>query len=261
MALSSSSRTVSAKITTPQAGPRWGRRGRLGLLALALAAFARGAGAQPPPPPGPGWALPPPPYAAPLQVTGEVAHMSLTPRGDVDGVILADGTLVHTPPHLGPQLIAAIRVGDRVAIQGWRDPSSPVVHASVITDQVNGQSVADTGPPPPGARPLPPFAAYPQPMTVQGRVKLSLYGPRGDLNGALLEDGTQLHLPPPIAAQYAPLLTPGAVISASGEGLVTPYGRVLEAMGVLAAGPASAPPPPYAPPAPGAAPVPPGGRS
>ena len=38
-------------------------------------------------------------------IEGKVAEYSLTPRGDVDGLILADGTEVHLPPHLGTQLV------------------------------------------------------------------------------------------------------------------------------------------------------------
>lgn len=233
------------------------RLSRAGVFGLLLTALARGAGAQPPPPAGP-FPPPLPPYATEVPLTGQVAYMSLTPRGDVDGVILTDGTIVHTPPHLGPNLIAAVRIGDTVDIRGWRDPGSPVIHAYTIANRMTGQTVIDAGPPPPRMRPCPPFAGYPQPITVQGRVKLSLYGPRGDLNGALLEDGTQIHLPPPLAAQYAPLLTPGAVISATGDGLVTPYGRVLEAMSVTNTG--LAPAPGMAPPPPPSA-TPPGGRS
>ena len=36
-------------------------------------------------------------------IQGRVGQYSLTPRGDVDGLILADGTEVHMPPHLGTQ--------------------------------------------------------------------------------------------------------------------------------------------------------------
>jgi len=31
---------------------------------------------------------------------GQVQQYTLTPRGDIDGLILADGTEVKTPPHL-----------------------------------------------------------------------------------------------------------------------------------------------------------------
>jgi hypothetical protein len=41
-------------------------------------------------------------------IQGTVAEYSLTPRGDVDGLIMTDGTEVHLPPHLGTQLVFAV---------------------------------------------------------------------------------------------------------------------------------------------------------
>jgi hypothetical protein len=42
---------------------------------------------------------------------GTVSRYTLTPRGDVDGLILADGTEVHFPPHLSSRLVFAIKPG------------------------------------------------------------------------------------------------------------------------------------------------------
>lgn len=206
-------------------------RSRFGLSLLAGVALGLGsAAAQPPPAPPPPIAAAP--GAAPDQwplLSGQVIAFGLTPRGDVDGVILADGTEAHLPPHLGPALLRAVRVGDQVAIRGLRAYAVPVVQAVSITDNATGQTVVDTGPPGPGMAPFPPFPGPAAPMTAAGRVRFALYGPRGDLNGAMLEDGTQLHLPPPEAAAEAAMLAPGAMVSASGFGLATPYGRVIEA--------------------------------
>lgn len=215
-------------------------RSRLGvLLATGLLLGLGAADAQPP---SPDLAPLPPPGLAPgtdpgqwPQTSGQVMAFSLTPRGDVDGVILADGTEVHTPPHLGPALLRSVRIGDQVSIRGLRAYAVPVVQAVAISDAATGQTVVDTGPPGPGLAPFPPFPGPAQPMTAEGRVRMALYGPRGDLNGAMLEDGTQIHLPPPEAASMAGALMPGATLSASGIGLVTPYGRVMDAQQILPA--------------------------
>ena len=37
------------------------------------------------------------------EIKGNVAQYSLTPRGDVDGLILTDGTEVNLPPHASTQ--------------------------------------------------------------------------------------------------------------------------------------------------------------
>jgi len=129
-----------------------------------------------------------------LPVTqGSVAQYSLTPRGDVDGVILQDGTQVHLPPHLGGQVVQAIKTGDSVTIRGLKAQALPIVQAVSVTDDTSGQSVVDSGPP---ATPPQPVAMGSQWLQVQGTVREPLYGPRGETNGALLEDGTQVHLPP-----------------------------------------------------------------
>src|SRR5437899_3059042 len=49
-------------------------------------------------------------------IQGKVAQYSLTPRGDVDGLILDDGTEVHLPPHLGTQLVFLVKPGDGTQI-------------------------------------------------------------------------------------------------------------------------------------------------
>jgi len=104
------------------------------------------------------------------------------------------------------------------------------VAAISITNDATGQSVVDRGP---GFGPGPkgPRDAG-QPMSVQGRVQTPLHGPRGEVNGAMLEDGTIVRLPPPEAERLASLLAPGQTIIAQGDGLVTPMGRVVETQAI-----------------------------
>jgi hypothetical protein len=66
---------------------------------------------------------------------------------------------------------------------------------------------------------------------------MSLHGPRGELSGAMLDDGTILRLPPPEAERLAALLMPGQTIVVQGDGLTTGMGRVVE---VQAIGPSDA---------------------
>lgn len=184
-----------------------------------------------PPPPAPVAA--PPPIYDPQQlpaINGTVTRYTLTPRGDVDGLILADGTEVHFPPHLSTQLVYAIRPGDGVTVRGLKALSIPMIAAVSITNDRSGQTVTDNGP---GFGPGPkgPRQAG-QPMTVQGRVQMALHGPRGNVNGALLEDGTILRLPPPEAERLPALLVPGQVVTAQGDATTTPMGRVLDVQAI-----------------------------
>jgi len=186
------------------------------------------ANAQPAP------ALPngPPPAGAPiydlqqlLATKGTVSRYTLTPRGDVDGLILVDGTEVHFPPHLSTQLVYAIKPGDTVTVRGLKALSAPLIAAIAITNGATGYTVVDTGP---GAGPGPRPREARQPISMQGRVQMSLHGPRGELNGAMLEDGTILRLPPPEAERLAALLVAGQTIVVQGDGLTTAMGRVVE---------------------------------
>jgi hypothetical protein len=48
---------------------------------------------------------------------------------------------------------------------------------------------------------------------------MSLFGPKGELRGALLEDGNLVRLGPKEANHVANLLRPRAALAAGGEGL------------------------------------------
>jgi hypothetical protein len=204
-------------------------------------------------------------------IQGKVADYSLTPRGDVDGLILADGTEVHLPPHLGTQLVYAVKPGDAVTIRGLKARAIPMVQAMSVKNDATGSTVTDNGA---GGRHGERDAQ--QALSVTGRIKAQLHGPRGDLNGALLEDGTIVRLPPPEAQRQASTLAAGAPLTVQGDGFEGPLGRVIEARSVgpdathlaqVAAPPhpghGHRPPPPggpgIAPSGPDALPPPPGG--
>jgi hypothetical protein len=82
-------------------------------------------------------------------ISGTVRQYTLTPRGDVDGLILNDGTEVKVPPHLTGQIVYSIHPGDAVTIRGLRARALPLVEAAAITNNANGRTVVDAGPPGP----------------------------------------------------------------------------------------------------------------
>lgn len=155
------------------------------------------------------------------ETRGTVKQYTLTPRGDVDGLILSDGTEVKLPPHLSAQLVFAIRPNDQVSVRGLRARAIPLIDAASITNVSTGKSVVDNGPP--GG---PDRGGYEQ--TVSGRTSAVLHGKRGETNGALLDDGTVLRLPPPEAERLEAWLRPGQVLSVRGAVLDTPLGRVID---------------------------------
>ena len=152
---------------------------------------------------------------------GTVRQYTLTPRGDVDGLILSDGTEVKLPPHLTGQVVFAIRPGDQVSIRGLRARAIPLIDAASITNVATGKSVVDSGPP--GG---PDRGGYEQ--AHGGGIAATLHGKRGEVNGALLDDGTVLRLPPPEAESLESWLRSGQMVFVRGDVLDTALGKVID---------------------------------
>jgi hypothetical protein len=166
---------------------------------------------------------------------GKVTQYDLNPRGDVDGLILDDGSEVHFPPHLGTEVVAAVRPGEAVTIHGLKARALPLIQAMSVTGDVSGKTVVDNGPPGPGRRGPPhgfmgPHGPMGKPdLQAQGPVKMQLHGPRGELNGVLLADGTMVHVPPPEADRLSAMLAVGQTVIAKGEGVENSLGRSIAA--------------------------------
>jgi len=158
----------------------------------------------------------------------------LTPRGEVDGLLLDDGTQISFPPHMSAELTGAVFVNDIVAVRGFREPSG-AVGAFAITDLRTNRSVAEHAPEEP---PLPPHLRNVglTALNATGRIQLLLHTPRGELDGVMLEDGTILRFPPPVGYRLAAGLHVGQAISAQGYGTQNAYGRALEVTALGAAG-------------------------
>src|SRR5262245_35265853 len=100
------------------------------------------------------------------EIRGKVAQYTLTPRGDVDGFLLADGTEVHVAPRLSTQLVFAVRPGDAVTIHGLRARAVPMVAAASVSNDATGTTVTMSGGRWPGAGDA---------LEAQGRIKAQLH--------------------------------------------------------------------------------------
>jgi hypothetical protein len=156
-------------------------------------------------------------------IQGKVAQYTLTPRGDVDGFVLDDGTEVHVPPHLSTQLVFAVHPGDAVTIHGLKARAVPMVMAMSVTNDATHTTVMG------GGRPGREGGAM---LEATGKIKAQLHGPRGELNGVLLEDGTVVHLPPPEAERLGAQLAVGQTIYARGDGISNALGHVVAARAI-----------------------------
>jgi hypothetical protein len=163
---------------------------------------------------------------------GTVDLFLLNPHGDADGLILTDGSEVHFPPHLSRKMRKAIRPGDKVKIRGVRPRGADLV-AAVAIEAADGKRIVDNGPPDEEekghkhehhAR-----EAKRKKMQAEGVVRRALHGPKGEIRGALFEDGRIVRFPPHEAAAISALLASGTRLAVRGDGIETEFGTVIEA--------------------------------
>lgn len=155
-------------------------------------------------------------------IQGKIQRYLLNPHGEVDGLFLSDGTQVHFPPHLSADLTALVKPGDAVTVLGFRPFGAPVVKAFAITNPKTGRSIEEREPA--GIRPLKKRFDLTA-MKASGKIVALTYSPHGEINGAVLEDGTQIRVPPhgDVRLEF------GAPIHAEGFGTVSEFGRAFEA--------------------------------
>ncbi|WP_289052574.1 hypothetical protein, partial [uncultured Methylobacterium sp.] len=152
------------------------------------------------------------------ETKGTVKQYTLTPRGEVDGLILADGTEVKLPPRLSGAVVFTVRPGDAVSVRGMRARALPLVDGAQIRNEATGATLVTLGGPEPAAAET----------VVSGRIAALLHGRRGEVNGAILDDGTTLRLPPHEAARLSSVLQAGQPVSLRGAVTKSPLGAVVE---------------------------------
>ena len=161
--------------------------------------------------------------------SGVVKRYVINPEGDIDGLLLADNSLISFPPHIGASVAASITPGDSVQASGFVDPGG-TLRARQITNARNGQSIFDQ-PPPADTPRLPPSlrGVGLVKLDASGRVLRVTTARRGEPDGVLLADGTVIKLTPPGARQFTALLRPGALVAAHGYGTRNRFGQSLQA--------------------------------
>jgi hypothetical protein len=178
--------------------------------------------------------------------TGTLERFICTPDGRIDGLVLAtmdepSTKLVHVPPHMSDELRSALQPGDRVAVRGVRPRHGEVIAAVAVTAP-DGRTVINQGPPNKHGHndkpdhhdgdsdtDAPEGQAGHGRAETYGRVRLALFAPKGELRGALLEDGTVVRVSPKHAPAWADRLRPGAAVAVRGEAFQFADGLVIEA--------------------------------
>lgn len=164
--------------------------------------------------------------------SGRIVRWLPNPDGDVDGLILDDGTQVAFAPTQSARLLAAFKLKDSMQVLGRHGSNAKVIRATQIKNTASGQALtleaADAAGPPP--RPPAPAAREAlTPMIANGRIASLLFTDRGDANGVLLENGEAVRFPPHVGAQLASDLKVGGTLYARGYGTQGAQGASFEA--------------------------------
>jgi hypothetical protein len=188
------------------------------ILLVALIANAARLVAQPPPPPTP--------LAAPvITVTGDISQFNYGPDGRVEGFLVAPNTLVSLPPEWAIQVEMLAKAGNQVRVTGSLVPAASSLQ--ILQPQsvdVAGKTLAMAVP------------SQPAPYAGSGVIRSLNYGPQGEVNGFVFQNGV-IARTPPFGASDVSVLKPGATISVSGFARVTATGRtVLEVQSITANG-------------------------
>lgn len=158
-------------------------------------------------------------------VTGIVDRFLCNPHGELDGLILREGTEVHFPPHLSEPVREVLKPGDPVAIRGLRPSAAPVLAAIALEATACGRVIVDEGPDDKARHKKPR-----QTLGASGEVVRTLHGPKGNKRGALLTDGTIVRLGKHADKKAVDLLAVGRTLAARGEGVMDGDGGCLEAV-------------------------------
>ena len=149
---------------------------------------------------------------------GTVARYLVDPRGEVEGLLLVDGTQMHVTSHIASEFTKVIKPGHRIRAQGTRKSQSALFEPEVIQnmttegffrtplrvdvpipDQENRLSMTD--------------------MKASGTIQVLLYEYMNEaVRGLLLSDGTQVRLPPDVTDELRRSLQVGQSVEAEGTG-------------------------------------------
>jgi hypothetical protein len=154
------------------------------------------------------------------ELHGIVLNYLLNPRGEVDGLLLEDGTFIKFPPHLGRELVQVAKPKDEIiAIGPLEGPK--LLRGHVIVNPRTQIALREIKPIPPERAS---FVGTMQPLRAKGAIRYAKRNAHGEVDGAILEDGTILQFPPQADDAFVEQLKSNQPIHAVGFGTSNEYG-------------------------------------
>ena len=162
-------------------------------------------------------------------MVGRVKDLLKTPRGDVDGFLLEDGSQVHFPPYVGERVVKLIAPGESVEVKGRAETlpkGERVFEASQISSR--GETVSVDPPRRPAApHHRPEGRRRPEePMEAAGTIHEFVTNRHGDVDGFVLKDGTEIKIPPHQGVELQSAAEVGDEVLIEGRRHETPRGDI-----------------------------------
>ncbi len=168
----------------------------------------------------------------PPAAEGTVERFILDPRGEVEGLLLADGTQLYVTSRAEDQVIRAFKPGDRVRVYGRLKADERLVQPDVIKNLTRGTTFT-----------VPLRLDLPMQeqarrlsvteMNATGTIRLVFYHPlKRIVQGMILSDDTQIRLPPDTSPELRESFHVGDVLTIRGNGTANQFGRAIEAVAI-----------------------------
>lgn len=192
-----------------------------------------------------------PPDGSSTTVESIVKGYTMAPMGEINGVTLDDGTILHWPAALAERFTRVATKGDRVRATGWvkTGPNGEMLlEVQRFTNLRSNVSATNEAGPPAPVGPIGRLAPSPRPVggatlstepargnavddtdAVEGVIKeMTSSAPKGKVTGAVLNGGTVLRWPVELADQLGKMVSRGDRVRAVGRVETGPTGSYLE---------------------------------
>jgi hypothetical protein len=156
--------------------------------------------------------------------TGKVEQFLRNSEAEANGMLLDGDREVHFPPHLAAAVLKVIKVGDEVTVRGAKPRDADLV-AAISLETASGTHIEDRGPKH-GEHAHVAKTAW-RKAELTGTVRRRLHGPKGEINGAVLDGGAVLRVEAKGTPGLADVLVPGAAITAQGDAIDDALGLLL----------------------------------
>jgi hypothetical protein len=163
---------------------------------------------------------------------GVIEQYVLDPRGEVEGLLLADGSHMYVTSRAADQVLHALKPGHHVRVYGRRKPGELVIQPDVIRNLSTSTTFI-----------VPLRLDLPMPeqehhlsvteLKATGRIRVLLsHAVKGIVQGMVLSDGTQIRLPLDASEEVRRSFHVGDFVTVQGNGTENEFGRSIEAVAI-----------------------------